>query len=133
MLEVSYVFMSYSFIELIYLYCLPGLFPIVMANSYCREIKIYNTEKYLTEKLEIKLEPNLNNFIPVGKDVKIYIISHLLAKIFKVTSSIVKVWRSRHPTFVFHRHINRCSFLKSFEQYLSKLKFHTPFDLALLF
>lgn len=69
-----------------------------MANPYCREIKIYNTEKYLTEKLKIKLEPNLNNFSLIGKDFKVYITSYLLAKIFKATSNIVKVWRSRYHT-----------------------------------
>lgn len=36
-------------IELFYICCLPCLFLIVMANPYCRESKIYNTEKYITE------------------------------------------------------------------------------------
>lgn len=112
-----YVILSQN---LFYVCCLPYLFLIVMANPYCREIKIYNTEKYLTEKLKTKLEPNLNNFSLIGKDFKVYITSYLLAKLFKATSNIVKVWRSRYHTYVFHRHINKCSFLRSFEQYLSR-------------
>lgn len=33
--------------------------------------------------LKIKLKPNLNNFSPIGKDLKVYIIFQLLAKILK--------------------------------------------------
>lgn len=113
--QVWVMHFCHTVIELFYVCCLPCLFLIVIANPYCREIKIYNTEKYITEKLKIKLEPNLNNFSLTGRDFKVYIISYLLAKIFKATSNILKVWRSRYHTYVFHRHINKCSFLRSFE------------------
>lgn len=76
-----------------------------MANPYCREIKIYNTEKYLTEKLKIKLEPNLNNFSLIGKDFKVYITSTSWLRFLKQHPILLRFGEA-DTIHVFHRHIS---------------------------